>query len=70
MQAPLLFGVDPDETWRYVPAVVAAAGPFCQYPAPFQQPLNDRRALSMSSALEILLVVLVVALFFGAGISS
>jgi hypothetical protein len=26
MQAPLLFGVDPDETWRYVPAVVAAAG--------------------------------------------
>lgn len=26
MQAPLLFGVDPDETWRYIPAVVRKAG--------------------------------------------
>lgn len=26
MQAPLLFGVDPNETWRYVPAVVRKAG--------------------------------------------
>lgn len=56
MQAPLLFGVDPDETWRYVPAVVAAAGakvPAFILKAPRMALAAKRRELEQKRFFEI-----------------